>query len=53
MSKWIIETIIRYLEVSNTGSLRLAWLDVGYSDRDKGWRLWDPTSHKVIINGDV
>ena len=26
---------------------------VGYGDGVKGYRLWDPTSHKIIINRDV
>jgi hypothetical protein len=26
---------------------------VGYGDRVKGYRLWDPTTHKLIISRDV
>ena len=26
---------------------------VGYGDGTKGYRLWDPTTHKIIINRDV
>ncbi|KAI5393803.1 hypothetical protein KIW84_060784 [Lathyrus oleraceus] len=26
---------------------------LGYVDGVKGYRLWDPTSHKVIVSGDV
>ena len=28
-------------------------LFLGYADGVKGYRLWDPTAHKVIINRDV
>ena len=26
---------------------------VGYDDVTKGYRLWDPTSHKIVISRDV
>jgi len=26
---------------------------VGYGDGIKGYRLWDPTTHKITINKDV
>jgi hypothetical protein len=29
------------------------YLFVGYSDGDKGYRLWDPIAHKIIISRDV
>ena len=29
------------------------YIFVGYGDGVKGYRLWDPTSHKIIINRDV
>jgi hypothetical protein len=28
-------------------------ISVGYSDGDKGCRLWDPTAHKIITNRDM
>ncbi|GJZ57254.1 retrovirus-related pol polyprotein from transposon TNT 1-94 [Tanacetum coccineum] len=28
-------------------------LFLGYIDRVKGYRLWDPTAHKVVVNRDV
>ena len=29
------------------------YIFVGYGDGIKGYRLWDPTTHKIIINRDV
>eukprot|EP00253_Pinus_taeda_P004912 PITA_04912 len=29
------------------------YIFVGYGDGTKGYRLWDPTTHKIIINRDV
>jgi hypothetical protein len=29
------------------------YIFVGYDDVVKGYRFWDPTSHKITINGDV
>ena len=26
---------------------------LGYTDRVKGYRLWDPTTHKIFISRDV
>ena len=26
---------------------------VGYDDVTKGYRLWDPTAHKIVISRDV
>ena len=26
---------------------------LGYTDRVKGYRLWDPTAHKIVISRDV
>ena len=26
---------------------------LGYADKVKGYRLWDPTAHKVIISRDA
>jgi hypothetical protein len=29
------------------------YIFVGYGDGVKGYRLWDPTAHKIIISRDV
>ena len=36
---------------SNPKSKRYSF--VGYGDRVKGYRLWDPTTHKIIIRRHV
>jgi hypothetical protein len=40
-------------EVSKLDSKSRKYVFLGYADGVKGYRLWDPTAHKVVINRDV
>ena len=40
-------------EVSKLDSKSKKCVFLGYADGLKGYRLWDPTTHKVVINIDV
>jgi len=40
-------------EVSKLDSKSRKYVFLGYADEVKGYRLWDPTAHKVVINRDV
>ena len=40
-------------EVSKLDSKSRKCVFLGYADGVKGYRLWDPTAHKVVISRDV
>ena len=40
-------------EVSKPDSKSRKYVFLGYADGVKGYRLWDPTAHKVVISRDV
>jgi len=40
-------------EVSKLDSKSKKYVFLGYADGVKGYHLWDPTAHKVVINKDV
>ena len=40
-------------EVSKLDSKSRKYVFLGYADRVKGYHLWDPTAHKMVINKDV
>ena len=40
-------------EVSKLDSKSRKYVFLGYVDGVKGYHLWDPTTHKVVINKDV
>jgi hypothetical protein len=40
-------------EVSKLDSKSRKYVFLGYADGVKGYHLWDPTAHKVVINRDV
>jgi len=40
-------------EVSKLDSKSRKYVFLGYADGVKGYRLWDPTAHKVVISRDV
>jgi len=40
-------------EVSKLDSKSRKYVFLGYVDEVKGYRLWDPTTHKLVISRDV
>jgi hypothetical protein len=40
-------------EISKLDSKSRKYVFLGYADRVKGYRLWDPTAYKVVISRDV
>jgi hypothetical protein len=55
MSKKGLQVLVNHKLLPNLQSLNFCkfYISVGYGDGVKGCRLWDPTSHKIIISRDM